>query len=535
MSMLSSELRRAPDWWHAYKDPNVRVRWLNQAKKRKYKVRTPSASSLVDLSENQASLTAYQIQYVIDELAGYTSLRDNENQCQVSCFERIWESDTLLLDPGPLLSSLDSLRGHAPRHMDNIIVPLIDYHLHPLVYGQTLVSSPRYQTPQAILPTPSSDIYTLSSRFALLPSEVVVPLEPHSCVRFASYINNLHPDHTLIYDRLSDLLSSFIPLFEHVLTDLHRNNPLSQRIPGPCRYNQWEEPEAPEFSDDEGGWVEYEREMRHWIMHRPIEFPDVPITGYQGGLEKRRLKVNLRGRTLQIFVHVEEMKLVRTFFRPMLQSDNHVQEPGNSGFPGSLWHVEGMRNERIVACGLHFLTFENLTSSNLQFRMAVTYPRGFPAGDTGATLRTWGLQDGDACHQHIGSVPVRPGLGIVFPNIYQHRQSSFTLADRSKTGQQTVIAFFLVDPDIPPIISTAQVPPQQRAWIHGAVRETLEPRLPVEIVNCVLEWAEGLASEEEAQKCRAEVREERERFRRLSDMYHFCLPFDIWNGPEIVP
>jgi hypothetical protein len=105
---------------------------------------------------------------------------------------------------------------------------------------------------------------------------------------------------------------------------------------------------------------------------------------------------------------------------------------------------------------------ENITPTSLQFRMAVNYPRGFSAGDTGATLRTWGMRDGDSCHQYIGSRPVHDGLAIVFPNIYQHHQTSFTLLDSSKPGHQTVIAFFLVDPEVQPVVSTAMVAPQQK-------------------------------------------------------------------------
>lgn len=130
---------------------------------------------------------------------------------------------------------------------------------------------------------------------------------------FLSYINNLESRHTSLYRSLETALSAFIPLFEHVLTDLHRNNPLSLRIKGPCRYTEWEEPEPPEYSDDEEGWELYEREMRYWVLHRPISLPDVE-TGYPGGLEHRNHTVNLRGRTLQVVVSVSEIRLVRMLY-----------------------------------------------------------------------------------------------------------------------------------------------------------------------------------------------------------------------------
>src|ERR1700722_6903140 len=170
---------------------------------------------------------------------------------------------------------------------------------------------------------------------------------------------------------------------------------------------------------------------------------------------------------------------------------------------------------------------DNLTDNAIEFRMAVTYPRGFSPGDIGATMRTWGLTDGDSCHQYIGSVHTRTGLGLVFPNIYQHRHTPFQLLDPSKEGHQTVVSFFLVDPEIQPIISTSSVAPQQEEWIRRALEESVDLRIPVEIVQQIVEKVEGLMSESEAMGLRQEILEERSRFTKLNDSYHFCIPFDV--------
>ncbi len=331
------------------------------------------------------------------------------------------------------------------------------------------------------------------------------------------------------------LLESFVPLFEHTLTDLHRNNPTVPRISGCCRYTEWDEPDPPDFSDDEEGWTSYESEMRQWTLTRPITLPDVPGQGYGGGLEKRRHIVSLRNRSIQVIVNVSKINLT----------------PGGPQFPGSPWHVEGMRAERIVACGFYFLssvsrandlarthiitsnfTKENITDTTLQFRMAVTFPRGFSAGDTGATLRTWGFRDGDSSHQYIGSVQIRPGLNLVFPNIYQHRQTPFQLADPSKEGHLKIVKFFLVDPDIKPIISTSLVAPQQQEWIHKAMDDNLDSKLPFEVVEMIMQNVNGLMTAEEAERYRKQLIDETDRFTHANNSYHFCIPFDIWNGPE---
>jgi Protein of unknown function (DUF4246) len=167
--------------------------------------------------------------------------------------------------------------------------------------------------------------------------------------------------------------------------------------------------------------------------------------------------------------------------------------------------------------------------------MAVSYPGGFFAGDAGATFRTWGLADGDPCHQHLGSVPIRAGLGLVFPNIYQHRQTSLRLKDSSKEGHQTVLCFLLVDPEIPPVVSTSVVPPQQVDWIRNAVDESLGNRIPVELIELIMENVEGLMTDSVAQVFKHEILTERVKFQWRNNSNHFCIPFNVWNSSQLPP
>lgn len=199
--------------------------------------------------------------------------------------------------------------GSYKRDKDGVTVALIDPFLHPFIYNKTLLSHP-HRPPKSLSSPPLTDIYTVSPNFCFLPSNVSV--SPSGEVQFTSYINNLsfYRYKDTLYRSLSSLATAFLPLLEHVLTDLHRNNPLPQRIPGSCRYTVWDEPDPPEFSDDEDGWATYEREMRHWILHRPIHLPDVPDFGYPGGLEQRKHTVDLKGRNLQVIVQISETRLV---------------------------------------------------------------------------------------------------------------------------------------------------------------------------------------------------------------------------------
>ena len=127
---------------------------------------------------------------------------------------------------------------------------------------------------------------------------------------------------------------------------------------------------------------------------------------------------------------------------------------------------------------------------------------------------------------------MRDGLSIVFPNIYQRHQTSFTLLNPSKPGHQTVIAFFLVDPEIQPIVSTATAAPQQKQWVKQAVDESLDKRVPVEVVERIMGYVEGLMEAEEAEGYGRAFLGVRDSFQEANNNYHFCIPFDIWSAPE---
>ena len=263
--------------------------------------------------------------------------------------------------------ALDALKLQPPLKRfndDNITIDILDPMLHCLVYNKTLVTQVNGGFTQAVPPPPSLDMFAASSHVALLPSDVAISSD--GSPTFISYINDLHPDlNRDIYDLLERLLAGFIPLFESTLTDLHRTNTLAQRITGRCHYVVWDAPDTPEHSDDEEGWSAYGKDMRQWALNRPINLPDVPETGYPGGLEKRKHYVTLRNKTLQIIVKASEITLVRLHKPscPRYPHNRHAQSPQGPNFSDSPWHVEGMRSERIVACGLHCLSSVSLSET----------------------------------------------------------------------------------------------------------------------------------------------------------------------------
>lgn len=51
-----------------------------------------------------------------------------------------------------------------------------------------------------------------------------------------------------------------------------------------------------------------------------------------------------------------------------------VLTPENAEYKGGTWHVEGMRNENIVASAIAYLRCDNVTPSRLAFRSMVDEP-----------------------------------------------------------------------------------------------------------------------------------------------------------------
>lgn len=226
---------------------------------------------------------------------------------QISCFDRIWESDSLTTSTelSDLFGAIRQLRtDNELTSSSSSKTTLADPYRHGLIYGRTYTYPPSLEPP-----FPIGD-YCVSSKFAALPTDLIVSPASYS-VKCLSYINGIDPVLQDVYNSLEVILGTFISLFEHVLTDLHRNNPLPHRIKGTCRYKEWDEPDPPEHSDDDEGWHQFHRELEHWELNRPIQIPDVPKSGYPGDLPRRNYEVNLRGRRIQVLFKVTDFHLVR--------------------------------------------------------------------------------------------------------------------------------------------------------------------------------------------------------------------------------
>ncbi|KAH7337287.1 hypothetical protein B0J17DRAFT_666990 [Rhizoctonia solani] len=479
MTQFSAELRRKPSWWTKCRDETILSKWREEA-----------------LAQAKLMKESH-IDYVLEELTGYANLRDERSGAEVSCHDGIWQSDTLIsavlkeqLVTGvtKLEDVPESKKGWHP-HSNRQVLDLVDPSLYPIVYGRTLSfpedSSDR--SPAALqlrLKSPEGPVrfrlcdspldFFISKRFQWLPTDFEVS-EDGTSARSLSYINNIHPQEYGLYKTIEGLISAYIPLFEHVLTDcIQENYAIPERTYSSGSYD-WNPHSAPPNSTDYSDAQKYNEAYVEWRKGCIMSVPHVDEAGYlAGSLEKRLIEYKLGGRTIQVVVKLTSIHLT----------------PEKPEYTGGLWRVEGMLNEVIVASGIYCYDEENVTESRLAFRTAVSPPHYYEDEDKGC-VQTWGMPRGGPCVNELGSV----------------------LVDKSKPGHRKIVALFLVDPAVR-VPSTSVVPPQQQEWRASAIRanpvlKTGFDKLSSEIIDHIHSMAGGTMTREEAEAYRLELMDER--------------------------
>jgi len=119
---------------------------------------------------------------------------------------------------------------------------------------------------------------------------------------------------------------------------------------------------------------------------------------------------------------------------------------------------------------------------------------------------------GFPCVQGIGDVITKTDRCIAFPNLYQHQVQPFKLADPKKPGHRKILVFFLVDPTYR-VPSATDVAPQQKEWLtdltHRRSPGTRFARLPIELVDLIVNEYGDAMTREEAEAYRKELMAER--------------------------
>ncbi|EJD36709.1 hypothetical protein AURDEDRAFT_92590 [Auricularia subglabra TFB-10046 SS5] len=305
MCALSATLRSKPDWWCKIKDTGIMARWKKEAM--------------------EQGLGEKHVDYVLAELDDYAKLRDEATGIEVSCFDRIWQSDSLV--PETMCNALkdsvraledvpDAQKDWHPR-ANGQVLDLVHPSLYPLVYERTLVHD-EYGTLE--LAEPPSANSTTSGRFAWLPTDFAVAQD--GSVTRKGYINNLHLSHSALYTTLGHIVGLFVPLFERVLMDLLPKNQFPLRVSDAYERDDDGEPEREDFASED----EYYQRYDEWHENeRPIILSQPGPYASRTGPARKKKMYSLRGREFQVIIKLA----------------NIILTPEKPEYPGGSWHVEG--------------------------------------------------------------------------------------------------------------------------------------------------------------------------------------------------
>ncbi|KAJ6473262.1 hypothetical protein C8R45DRAFT_1163941 [Mycena sanguinolenta] len=548
MYALSWAIRSKPEWQRKSSDPAMVQKWREEA---------------LDQQEGlklEQKLTPNMVNYVLTELAGYARLSDPVTGIQCGPFDAIWYSDRLISSElsdrlraavVELENVPDNLKDWHPRS-NNQVLDLVHPSLYCVVYGRTCYSKLTMPQPPLWFKPPEVDddwtqdhirkMDSVSPRFCWLPSDFTIDTTDGSANLISPYINNLHPTkHKAMYPIIESILSSFIPLFEHVLSQINGQDkdifrdipPGSGRMKTKSVYGTWAGYNCKHVGETipciwSDGGVNYkdgmtDAEYEELREEAPKILPEAHEP-YTGELENSIAPYSLRGRTIQCIIKLANIQLT----------------PENPEYKAGMWkRLEFM----YVSGSLAFLPEgsrqyydeENISESRLAFRVTTGAPTYHVQDDELCMDILYGLKRDTHCCQDLGSIVRDNGRSCPrWPNVYQHCVAPFRLLDPSKPGHRKIIAIFLVDPAIERIPSATDIPPQQVDWILDIMQEaqgdlnSLFSRLPLELLCLVCDHLPStFMTRQEAEGYRLEIMDERtgvgqERAKELSYTFNMC-------------
>ncbi|KAF2811177.1 uncharacterized protein BDZ99DRAFT_508479 [Mytilinidion resinicola] len=423
-------------------------------------------------------------------------------------------------------------------HSDDMVLDLLHPSLFPLIYGRSrvlakgrvpLLDCTKYIGKGEILSAPAkpeAELYETEfswfrtrqlhawGNFQWLPADVC--FAANGGVKITSYINNLLPEaNQELYNTLEQFVTQAVPLWNEVLNfSQNRNRIRVDRSADEVHFRDPPKGLKPphDYDDDDFG----DEEHWEWYLANRVFIQPEPVLHMEHcGPSPINLRKRFAASGLQVIFKLASIHLT----------------PEKAAYDGGKWHIEGALNEHICATALYYIDEENVTDSHLSFRHRIDSEKvGYiMAQCEWDGSKKNGVKNLERASQDVGSILTRSGRLLAFPNVLQHRVSSFRLVDPSKPGHRKILAMFLVDPHIW-VLSTANVPPQRRDW--WAVEIQAIPRfnkLPQEIFEMIIDaiddspisWEDALEIREDLMAERGSLTDEIEA-EVDEDVFDFC-------------
>lgn len=348
--------------------------------------------------------------------------------------------------------------------------------------------------------------------------------------RIDSYINNLHPvrDATLylIIERLIEkslqawgiAFRSTDEAFE--VSRFQRIKAIKYRcsVPEVCRYTcePNNRPGGPQ--DDDSDYTEESQrldqewwEVTHELLLPEPSLDEDHLVKLQAShvRDKGFFKRDVQAPSPRAMVGIEVSQT-----QAIVKMANIHLTPEKPTYEGSPWQIEGQAIERICATALFCYDCDNIADTPISFRTQGDRENlgdklHYIYGDWLSLERVFAMKIRGNRLQEIGSVLSRERRAIFHSNVYQNRLGPFELTDKTRPGHCKMLALFLVDL-MNPIISTANIPPQQRDWWSEKFADLpLVRNLPPELWHQINENIDFPIDKETAKKTREEVTSER--------------------------
>ncbi|CAF3580872.1 unnamed protein product [Fusarium graminearum] len=546
MLKIIEDLTNKPEWWLKVKDEEIATKWMKEAMEMPWEDYRPHG----DFTQKMANACIKELRIKADlyEKTGLIPVMDYTSAA--------FKSDNLI--PKDLREALKD----AVAPMENVPEDQKDWHpgsdgkvldivhpsLWPLYYGHSRILPDKCINVEEALAhcgtgvvvpeNPESDAKAFgigeedfdkflpgryfSKRFQWLPCDVNLT-EDHP--RITSYINNAHPvKDAPLYLVVKKFIEKSLPAWDAIYR--WHNDFAVQRIVTNATGFQCQVPELC-YS------VSWASGCR--IMSRPLDEgepkrPDWPANAYWNSDHHKRDqewfdRTHPQGRPEPqdgqdqlVKIKPDDVKTSGWFdnasrVQVIVKLANIHLTPEKPTYDGGSWHIEGQLNEHICATALYYYDCDNVTESRLDFRTTANKEDmmgelNYEQGDFDGIEDVFAIRAADDTIQDIGSVVTKQDRMLFFPNVYQHHVSPFQLADKSRPGHRKILALFLVDPLIP-IISTANVPPQQRHWFEDALLQDQVGKLPPELTRMVVENMDFPIGLDKANDIRKELMEER--------------------------
>ncbi|CAK7909162.1 hypothetical protein CAAN1_25S00782 [[Candida] anglica] len=466
---MSKLIRSKIDWKTKYKNETIVNKW-----KAEFKSQFTSKTRPID----------ELIEYVFQELAWYEYVEHNFNGFEESGFvigsdDKIVYSDSAIPDDikTELRANVESFAkaefGDKPDYhpgSNNQVIDLVHPSLYPLQYGITpkIVKyekknhQEKEPEEQVIIAEFSDDIgkvkqhvedWAVSKNYQWLPALLVrkPKYSPYEDVgihsyEFESYINNLHPKkYGDLYKSIEKVFNLTLPGLNFTLSRLATRTPRRIQLAYQSLYTKeyYEKFDKlyDEVVDENYDKIdEFESKKLDYLVDRPVKYTKDHPVNYDFNLLKSFSQ-------LHVIVKLANIELT----------------PSNPKYNGGSWHVEGTINEDIVATILYYYDSDNITESRLSFRGAFDEPN-YDQDDKIGCEAIYGIKDGETLTRMIGDVECKENRVVVFPNWFQHHVEPFELKDKTKNGHRKILCMFVCDPYNDKVVSTVDVPPQQKSW-----------------------------------------------------------------------